>query len=250
MSRSPITWLIDLDNTLHNASHAIFPVMHQKMNAYMAEVLGDGDGPADEALVDATRRLYWKKYGATLLGLIEHHGVSAAEFLRFTHDFDQLPDMLRFESGLAKLFRRLPGQKILFTNAPREYAGRVVRQIGLNGHFDHHVSIEAMHVHRRLRPKPSRLLLRKILAKRRLSARHCVLVEDSRDNLRSAKQMGLKTVWITQYHPAGTQYAQRFARARFIDIKIKSIKQLPTQISKLSSLSSNKTQRDHGNHGY
>jgi putative hydrolase of the HAD superfamily len=89
-----------------------------------------------------------------------------------------------------------------------------------------------------------------MLAKRKLSASRCVLVEDSRDNLRTAKQMGLKTVWVTQYHPTGAQYAQRFARARFIDIKIKSIKQLPTQISKLTSMSFNKTQRTHGNHGY
>ena len=234
MKRLPVTWLIDLDNTLHNASHAIFPVMHQKMNAYMATLLGDGQQPADDALVDATRRHYWKKYGATLLGLIEHHNISATEFLRYTHDFEGLPDMLRFETGLIGLFKRLPGKKILFTNAPHHYAQQVVRQIGLHRHFDQHVSIESMRVHRRLRPKPSRWLLKKMIAKKGLNAGRCVLVEDSLDNLRSAKQMGMKTVWITQYHRASAPQSKRFARARYVDIKIRSIKQLPSHFSRLS----------------
>jgi putative hydrolase of the HAD superfamily len=48
-------WLFDLDNTLHNASHAIFPAINANMNAFMARVLGDGDTPADAATVDAAR---------------------------------------------------------------------------------------------------------------------------------------------------------------------------------------------------
>ena len=77
-------WLFDLDNTLHNASHAIFPAMVEKMNAYMARVLGDGDTPASAEEISATRALYWQRYGATLLGLVRHHGVDAAHFLRET----------------------------------------------------------------------------------------------------------------------------------------------------------------------
>jgi putative hydrolase of the HAD superfamily len=33
------TWLFDLDNTLHNASHAIFPAINVNMNAFIAQVL-------------------------------------------------------------------------------------------------------------------------------------------------------------------------------------------------------------------
>jgi putative hydrolase of the HAD superfamily len=122
LKNAPVTWLIDLDNTLHNASHAIFPAMHDKMNAYMADLLGDGTSPADAATVNAARLFYWKKYGATLLGLIEHHNVNAAEFLQLTHQFDDLTTLIRYESGLKNLLKRLPGKKILFTNAPRDYA--------------------------------------------------------------------------------------------------------------------------------
>jgi len=65
-------WLFDLDNTLHNASHAIFPAINANMNAFMAKALGDGETPADADVVNAARLLYWKRYGATLLGMIRY----------------------------------------------------------------------------------------------------------------------------------------------------------------------------------
>ena len=34
---------------------------------------------------DALRQHYWRRYGATLLGLVRHHGVRAAHFLDETH---------------------------------------------------------------------------------------------------------------------------------------------------------------------
>jgi putative hydrolase of the HAD superfamily len=78
---SPV-WLFDLDNTLHDASHAIFPAISANMNTYIARVLGDGVTPASQEAVDAARLGYWKRYGATLLGMIRHHRVDAADFLR------------------------------------------------------------------------------------------------------------------------------------------------------------------------
>jgi len=208
--------------------------MHDKMNAYMANLLGDGTNLADDATVDAARLFYWKKYGATLLGLIEHHQVKPAEFLHYAHQFENLPQLMQYESGLKNLLKRLPGNKILFTNAPQQYARQVIRELGVLRHFDQHISIEGMRIHGRLRPKPSRWLLKKMLARRRLPAGRCVLIEDSRDNLRTAQQLGIRTVWVTQYVNHGAQEVKRFARAGYIDIKIRSIKKLPAQLSRLS----------------
>ena len=39
---SPL-WLFDLDNTLHDASHSIFPAITANMNVFIARVLGDGN---------------------------------------------------------------------------------------------------------------------------------------------------------------------------------------------------------------
>jgi putative hydrolase of the HAD superfamily len=229
-------WLFDLDNTLHNASHAIFPAIHHNMNAYLAQVLGDGVSPATPALVDATRTLYWQRYGATLLGMIKHHGVRAEDFLREAHRFDDLSAMIRGERGLARLLQRLPGRKILLTNAPRRYSTDVVRHLGLQRHFAQHIAIESMVVHRCLRPKPSRLMLRKLMARERIAARHCILVEDTLSALKAAKALGMRTAWITQYLPQPSA-ANGNMHPPYVDVRVNSVTQLSNHLHRLRPVS-------------
>jgi putative hydrolase of the HAD superfamily len=234
---SPV-WLFDLDNTLHDASHAIFPAISANMNVYIARVLGDGVTPASIEAVNAARLGYWKRYGATLLGMIRHHQVDAADFLRQTHDLGALQELVRAERGLSRLLRRLPGRKILLTNAPTTYSTGVVRHLGLQRHFAHHIAIEDMHVHRQLRPKPSKLMLRRLLRKHGVAARRCILVEDTLVNLKHAKQLGLRTAWVTQYlrysDPSGKSPLPKMTkRPGYVDVKVKSVLRLPAQLHRL-----------------
>ena len=231
-------WLFDLDNTLHDASHAIFPTISANMNVFIARVLGSDLTPATQEMVNAARIGYWKRYGATLLGMIRHHNVSAAEFLHETHDLADLRGMMRFERGLGRLLKRLPGRKILLTNAPTRYSTDVMRHLGLRRHFSHHIAIENMQVHGQLRPKPSKLMLRRLLRKHGVAAQRCILVEDTLANLRSAKQVGMRTVWITQYlrmaDPSGKAALPKMVkRPSFVDVKVKSLRQLPARLQRL-----------------
>ncbi|MET3119152.1 putative hydrolase of the HAD superfamily [Undibacterium sp. GrIS 1.8] len=240
--RSDPLWLFDLDNTLHNASHAIFPAITQNMNRFMADLLGDGVTPADAATVNAARALYWQRYGATLLGLVKHHGVRADSFLHAAHSFDNLTAMIRAERGLARLLRRLPGRKILLTNAPRDYSREVIRHLGLHRHFAAHIPIEAMRVHGHLRPKPSTQYLRKLVAKQKVRAADCILIEDTVSNLRAAKRTGMRTALITRYLQASQpghkeldalhQYKIKKSYA-CVDVAVKSVLDLPQHIHRL-----------------
>jgi putative hydrolase of the HAD superfamily len=237
-----ITWLFDLDNTLHNASHAIFPAINVNMNAYITKVLRESGAPSTADAVNAARLAYWRRYGATLLGMVKHHQVRPEDFLREAHHFDDLPAMIRAERGLGRLLSRLPGRKILLTNAPRRYSHDVLRHLGLHRHFAKHVPIELMTVHRQLRPKPSRLFLRKLIAKERAAARRCILVEDTVRNLKGAKALGLRTVWVTQYlaahsnpqSPPSAASALKLSRhPAYVDVKVKSVLQLPAHLGRL-----------------
>jgi putative hydrolase of the HAD superfamily len=235
---APPLWLFDLDNTLHDASHSIFPAISANMNTYIARVLGDGTTPASREQVDQARLEYWKRYGATLLGMIKHHQVNASDFLRETHALSSLEQMIRAERGLSRMLRSLPGRKILLTNAPTRYSRDVMRHLGLQRHFSHHVAIEDMHVHGQLRPKPSKLMLRRLLRRHGVAAHRCILVEDTLDNLRSARQLGLRTVWITQYlrmsRPAGKAPLPRMLKhPAYVDVKVKSVRQLPARLHRL-----------------
>jgi len=72
-------WLLDLDNTLHDASWRVFPLMNAEMTAFIERHLG-----VDRHEANRIRAHFWQRYGATLLGLMHEHGVDAAQFLRVT----------------------------------------------------------------------------------------------------------------------------------------------------------------------
>lgn len=188
----PDVWLFDLDNTLHDASHAIFPAINRLMTEYVARVLDTDAATASQVRVD-----YWQRYGATLLGMIRHHGVDPDDFLRAAHAFPELADMVRVQRGLAAHLRRLPGRKILITNAPRDYARAVMTIAGIDRFFERVIAVEDMWVHGHLRPKPDRRMLRRWLARARVPAHRAILVEDTLSHLKHYAGTGIRTAWIT-----------------------------------------------------
>jgi putative hydrolase of the HAD superfamily len=195
-------WIFDLDNTLHDASPHIFPHMNRAMTAYVAEHLAVGEAEANEL-----RTRYWRRYGATLLGLMRHHGVDPHHFLWHTHQFPDLPRMLLAHPALKSLLRRLPGRKIVFSNSPTHYAESVLRALGIRRLFEGVFSIE----HTGFRPKPDVAGFRRLLRRHRLHPRRCVMVEDSIENLVTAKRLGMGTVLVgtTGARPAHVDFVLR-----------------------------------------
>jgi putative hydrolase of the HAD superfamily len=188
MNRGPV-WLFDLDNTLHDANPHIFPHINRSMTAYLARHLA-----LDEAAANALRVHYWQRYGATLLGLMRHHGTDPHHFLAETHRFESLAELMVFHHALKTMLRRLPGTKIVFSNGPRAYAEAVIAAMGLRSRFRAVFGIEDMGFH----PKPGMRAYRHLLRTHRLDPRRCVLVEDTAENLGTAKRLGMRTVWVSR----------------------------------------------------
>ena len=208
-------WLFDLDNTLHDAGSHIFPHINRAMTAYVARQAG-----LDEVSASALREAYWRRYGATLLGLMRHHGTDPHHFLHHTHQFDDLSGMVVYDHAIRQVLRRLPGAKIVFSNAPRHYAVAVLDVMGVRHAFDAVCSIERM----RFRPKPGIHGFRRLIRDHRLDPARCVLVEDSAENLKTAKRLGMRTVWIS--HEARCP--------AWIDLRLKSVIELPRRLGALS----------------
>ena len=124
-------WVFDLDDTLHNASAHIFPVMNRAMTQYIMDELD-----LNETAAHQLRQHYWCVYGATLKGLMRHHGVDAYHFLQKTHVFMDLPNMVIQVKRLRSFLKSLPGRKCVFTNAPRDYAIRVLEIMGIADCFE------------------------------------------------------------------------------------------------------------------
>ncbi|WAW11260.1 pyrimidine 5'-nucleotidase [Oxalobacter vibrioformis] len=234
-------WIFDLDNTLHDASHAVFPAITANMNAFIANHAGKPGEPVSTEAANALRLLYWKRYGATILGMIRHHGVKPEAFLDASHDLGDLSLMIRAERGLKRLMRRLPGKKILLTNAAYGYSRDVLRHLGLHRHFARHVSIESMQVHGQLLPKPSKKLFRKLLVSERIRPSQCVLVEDSDAVLKAGRAVGMRTALVTRYTGRDRSFGHASPRKKrtgqqnrpaFVDVKVPSIRQLPRYLKK------------------
>lgn len=200
-------WLFDLDNTLHNANPQIFPHINRAMTDYLKVHLA-----LNEQDADALRVHYWRRYGATLLGLVRHHGVDPRHFLWHTHQFHNLSGMVRSEPGLGKTLTRLPGRKILFSNAPEHYSRRILDILGIASRFEAIFCIE----HLKFLPKPDPGGFYRLLARSGLRATQCVMVEDSLENLKTAKKLGMKTVWLS----AASQ------RPAYVDLTVRSIAEL------------------------
>lgn len=188
------------------------------MTHAVAQCLG-----VDTVQADELRSKYWKRYGATVIGLVKHHGVDADEFLRLSHDFDATP-LVHSESGLARKFARLPGRKVLLTNAPHDYARQVLQALGLLPWFDMIWSINHMKLQGKIRPKPSRALMRQVLARLGTPASHVILVEDTLKNLKSARQLGIRTVHV--FHPGTPFSALHSGRDSYVNLRVSSLTQL------------------------
>jgi putative hydrolase of the HAD superfamily len=208
-------WIFDLDNTLHDARVHVFPQINRAMTAYLVRHLGLEEDAAAEL-----RRRYWKRYGATLLGLMRHHGTDPAHFLRSTHELPGLERMLVREPGLRALLQRLPGRKFVFSNSPVRYAQAVLAALRIADLFDGVFSIE----HARYRPKPAVEGFLRLCRAHHVRPRGCIMVEDAVENLRTAARLGMRTVWVS---PRGKP-------PPFVDLRISSLTELPRVLSRLA----------------
>ena len=208
------TWLFDLDNTLHNASAHIFPHIGRLMREYMQQHLS-----LTETEATALRQHYWRRYGATLQGLMRHHDIDPQHFLHHTHQFDDLASMIVAEPGLKAMLRRLRGRKIIFSNAPSHYTRAVLALTGIEHCFDAIYTVERV----RYQPKPAVRGFLHLLHAEKLVPESCIMVEDTLPNLRTARQLGMKTVWID----AGTR------KPSYVDCRLRTVLDLPRHQQKL-----------------
>jgi len=201
-------WVFDLDNTLHNASPHIFPHINRAMTGYLQTHLG-----LDETAATELRRHYWQRYGATLIGLMRHHATDPRHFLRVTHELPDLDRMLVCEPALRATLQRLPGRKLVFSNSPVHYAVAVLEALGIADLFDDVFSIE----HTGFRPKPDSYGFLKLFRRNRVRARACIMVEDTLENLKTAKKLGMSTVWV----------ARAAKIPGYVDFSVRNLLQLP-----------------------
>ena len=172
----------------------------------------------------ALRTHYWHRYGATLLGLVKHHGVKQMHFLEQTHLLPGLEARVRCSLPDRAALKRLPGQKFILTNAPRDYAMRVMNTLRLTACFDGIVCVEDMTMLGQHRPKPDARMFKHLAVRLKVRPSRCVLVEDTLAHQRSAKRVGMRTVWMQRYLNDSLRAASSAAQIKHPNSHVNSAK--------------------------
>jgi putative hydrolase of the HAD superfamily len=178
-------WIFDLDNTLYPHGARLFEQVDRRITDYIARFF---KVDRDEAY--KIQKGYFHTRGTTLSGLMAEHGVDPYEYLADVHDIEM--DVLDENAPLAAAIARLPGRKIIFTNADAPYADKILSKLGLGESF------EAIHdVHAaQYRPKPAPEAYQHLCDAYGLDPAQSLFADDMARNLKPAKQIGMTTLWV------------------------------------------------------
>lgn len=198
-------WIFDLDNTLYPAACDLFGQMDGRMTAYVARVTG-----LDMMAARTLQKRWFHDHGTTMAGLMAHHGVDPHHYLADVHDIDLA--VVAQDQRLVQAIARLPGRKLIFTNADTDYAVRVLDRIGLTDSFEAIHDIHAC----AYAPKPSVAAYESMIAAFGVAPDRALFVEDMARNLAPAKALGMTTVWVDN----GSEQGPAVASPDFIDYRI------------------------------
>lgn len=178
-------WIFDLDNTLYPAECNLFAQVDQRMGEFISNYL---EIPFDEARY--LQKTYYRKFGTTLSGLMQVHGLKPDAFLDYVHDIDV--SMVPPSPELATAIRILPGKKYIFTNGSRGHAENVAGQLGVLDEFDGVFDIGAAEYI----PKPDAEAYHRFLKAHDVDATQASMFEDMPHNLEAPHSLGMTTVLV------------------------------------------------------
>jgi putative hydrolase of the HAD superfamily len=179
------TWLFDLDNTLYPLESGLSARASARITDFVERLTGL---PRDEAH-DLQKR-YLADHGLTLKGLMTHHGVDPDAFHAAINDISL--DCLSHDRALKSALERLPGRRIIFTNADARHTERVLERLELQDLFHEvfHIGSAAFN------PKPSPAAFELIVEAHAIVPAETAFFEDSERNLEPAAALGMTTVLV------------------------------------------------------
>jgi putative hydrolase of the HAD superfamily len=208
------TILFDLDDTLYPRQVGIMEQIRVLILRYLRTQLHLS---IEEA--EALRGQYLQTYGTTMRGLQLDYHIDPDEYLRYVHNVP-LHEYLQPNPDLDVALASIPQEKIVFTNASREHAERVLDLLGIRRHFSRIVDVRDM----AYESKPQPAAYRRICDLLDARPTECLLVEDSVRNLRPAKALGMITVLVGEDgNSAGDAVDYVIPRIEEIDLVVEDL---------------------------
>lgn len=197
------TWLFDLDNTLYPVESGFMGEIEKRITAFVMQATGLERDAAYKLQKD-----YLRDHGLSLTGLMIHHGVDPAAFHAIFHDLSL--ESLARDPALIAAIERLPGRRLIFTNADDIHARRVMERLGLSHLFDDVFHIGSFDYV----PKPDPVAFERMNAAHGIAPASTAFFEDSERNLEPAAALGMTTVLVGPHAPASTAAFVRYKTAK------------------------------------
>jgi pyrimidine 5'-nucleotidase len=187
------TFFIDLDDTVYPPNTGIWERIGQRMNLFIEQRLAI---PHED--VSTLRRSFYETYGTTMRGLEIVYHIDTDEFLDFVHDV-HVEDHIVPDPELRRVLLAYPQRKVIFTNADRRHAERVLTALNLLDCFEGIIDI--LQLYPVCKPDAEAFTTALRLAGV-TDPSACLMADDSPRNIEAARAAGLYTVLIGETHPA------------------------------------------------
>lgn len=178
--------LFDLDDTLYPRGLGIMDEIRTLILTFILTRLNLTPEEADEL-----RQRYLDQYGTTMRGLQINYQIDPEDYLACVHDIP-LQEFLEPNPRLDAVLAAITQEKVVFTNASREHAERVLGILGIGHHFTRIVDVRDLH----FESKPQPAAYRRVCDIVGVPPDECLLVEDNVRNLAPAKDLGMATVLV------------------------------------------------------
>lgn len=179
-------WIFDLDNTLYPYPPGLWAQIDGRMGAFISDLLS-----VDAIEARRMQKDYFLRYGLTVRGLMQNHGIAAADFLAYVHDVD-LSD-IRPNPALGTAIAALPGRKIIHTNSDRHHVARVLARLEVDAAvFSAVHDIESTG----FEPKPGPRAYDAVARAEGADPTRAAMFEDSARNLLEPHKRGMRTVLL------------------------------------------------------
>jgi putative hydrolase of the HAD superfamily len=189
------TWVFDLDNTLYPHHLNLWHQVDERIRDFIVDFLKISRDDAFRLQKD-----YYRRYGTTMRGLMDEHGLEPDAYLEMVHQIDHSPLTPNPELGAA--IAGLDGRKLILTNGTREHADAVLDRLGIGHHFEDVFDIRAA----ALEPKPRPQVYERFLARHDVDPAKAALFEDLARNLEVPHALGMTTVLVV---PEGARVVLR-----------------------------------------
>ena len=181
-------WIFDLDNTIYDIKVGLFVKISKRITEYIMTTLSF---TREEA--NAVRSNMYKKYGLTLTGLMSEYRIDPDDYLDYIHNVRH-PE-LKYDGQLKLKLHNLSGRKFIYTNASQDHAKNILSVMGIEAEFEKILDIKATQYVPKPDPKSYGIMLESFgISKNKIE--NSIFIEDTAKNLRPAKLLGLKTVWM------------------------------------------------------